>query len=672
MKIFILLLCIAGMGIGFYCCSSASESALPAHAAQALSPTPTPSLPQNVIQAPAQGFRLREDTYSLPGMECLVNEHGIRLKVIITREGVLCSDSPGTGTLIGQPLKYFRPYFIFDLYPRDAATQYYQIGLTSRQDTILGWVSASSASLWPTRVGARYKMPKPGEDVSRMPPLLVYENKESLIQLLNTGSSPDQPIAKGDLPKFETEMPWPIIETEEVNVKGEVHSLVKVDFLAEYRGNSPSGASEPAASPISSSRDIGQVQQGLRNLDIVFVIDATGSMQPYLDATQQAVRQTMVRLQDLQKITSIAFGLVFYRDYDFESGFVTRHPISLDPDGRHLLSALTEQAASKGGDDAEAVYDGLYEGLQNTPWRGEGLSERIVILIGDCPAHEPGDPQNPNDLTAQGLVTLASRSHAKILTVLAGSGDASRSAYLTMLQNQLEPLSASTKGEVITLENANLIVPKIAEIVSAGTEQVRQRCMVVEELGKGKRPEQISLEHDLDIHKVTDVMEFLSGAGIDVSKLQPGVPRFASGWALCEVNHLQVLEREVYVARAELDVLLGSLNSLCASLSPDFGEKVFAMGLSGRLNPLESFMEEDLPVPLDVFLMAKGIPVGRTSVLKLDTGQIKNMPEQERAALREKLARQIIPALTNARNDGSIWTYQDDLEFGWIPEDILP
>ena len=48
------------------------------------------------------------------------------------------------------------------------------------------------------------------------------------------------------------------------------------------------------------------------------------------------------------------------------------------------------------------------------------------------------------------------------------------------------------------------------------------------------------------------------------------------------------------------------------------------------------------------------------------------MPEEQRAVLREKIARQVVPQLTNARNNNQYFTWLNDLEFGWIPESLLP
>jgi len=71
-------------------------------------------------------------------------------------------------------------------------------------------------------------------------------------------------------------------------------------------------------------------------------------------------------------------------------------------------------------------------------------------------------------------------------------------------------------------------------------------------------------------------------------------------------------------------------------------------------------------------LMAKGIPVGRTSILRLPSAEIRHMSEESRGVLRDRITRQNVPMLVNVRNDDSLWTLRDEIEFGWIPERALP
>jgi hypothetical protein len=213
-------------------------------------------------------------------------------------------------------------------------------------------------------------------------------------------------------------------------------------------------------------------------------------------------------------------------------------------------------------------------------------------------------------------------------------------------------------------------VDQVRSILETETAVVHKRSVVLDALSEGKSKDQIAAEKHIDVREVTEVMEFLAGGGVDLDRLRPGVPTFATGWCLVELDGMPLLDKEVYVARAELDMLLSELNSLCVQLSPDLARRAFQTGVGSRINPM-SFFGERRPEPMDVFLMAKGIPCSQ-GLLKLTRSEIEHMPEERRAMLRERIARQVVPQMTNARNNDEYFTWLDDLEFGWVAESLLP
>jgi hypothetical protein len=536
----------------------------------------------------------------------------------------------------------------------------------------VGWAPAAAVTRWDTRVGARYHRPAAG----RVPPLLVYADQQALLDILRTGSTKAEPIARAAFKAKRTRMPWPITEVAQVTVEGQVHELVRLNFLGQVPADGDLSAAPPEAGPPApySPGEVQAIQARVRQLDVVFVLDVTGSMGPYIEAAKETVRELARRFRGLDFKPDVAFGLVAYRDHDKESGFVTQH-FNLDADCRRLLDRLGALKAAGGGDQQEAVYDAVDDALRKTSWRGQGLSARAVILIGDASGHEPGDPQNPRNISRDHLVNEARRARANIFALAVGGETDARgkpNPDWPDLWQQFSDLGRRSGGDCFHIAKADAVVEHVRSALTRETDTQARRAVVVEDLAKGRTPEQIAARRSLDIRQVTEIMELLKGAGVEVRRLGASAPTFASGWALCELNGVPILEREVYVARAELDVLLASLNLLCSKLTPDFGLRAFGAGRTSRVNPLASFFEADLPEPLDVFLMAKGVPVGRSSVLRLTAVEVRHMPEERRAALRERIARQVIPALVNARNDDALWSFRDDLEFGWVRESTLP
>jgi len=119
-------------------------------------------------------------------------------------------------------------------------------------------------------------------------------------------------------------------------------------------------------------------------LDVVFVLDATGSMEWIIEETKAKMTRMMTFIKRLVPIARV--GIVVYRDRKSESSsFVTKaHPLTINVKG--LQSFLNGIEAKEGGDLEEAVEEGLRVAAQEMQWRKN--SKKIIILVGDAPPHK--------------------------------------------------------------------------------------------------------------------------------------------------------------------------------------------------------------------------------------------------------------------------------------------
>jgi Mg-chelatase subunit ChlD len=634
---------------------------------QQLSEGARPAVPAGAAAA-APGSLVRRE-----GAECLMNRDGIQAKVLVIEEGVRClseSPPPPHGAPVGSPLAYFRPYFLFDAFPRDGAASHYLIGPTMQRRDVIGWVPAAAVARWDTRVGARAVR----DPARRVPPVVIYPTKEALVELLQKGATAVKPIARARPQPGRAYMPWPIVEIHRALVRGQVHELVRLHFLAELKDNLAEADAPEAAQAARAGVHLQEALQKVRRLDLVFVVDCTGSMQPYIEAVKATIRDVAQQLLqgDANRRPDVAFALVAYRDHDdAATTFVTRH-FGLDRDAEAFLSKLKGLDATAGGDEPEALYDGVWAGLTETPFR-QG-SHKVVVVVADSSAHEPGDRQNPRNI-GQETLTQAARDRqrrAKVFGMITGRADQSDDKRL--LWKQLTGLAQKTGGECYPLSGADQLVARVRAVLETERKETDARQDVVLAVARGQKdPARLARDTGLDVRKVTEILEFLPGAGIDLTKLRPGVPTFSSGWALCEQNGLTVLQREVYLPREDLGLLIHGMSGLITVTShPNLGVQVFRRGVEGRTNLFgEFFQQQDRVEPLDVYLAARGIPCRRASILQLERGKLETMNEDERARLRERLAAQI-ELLIRDHNDSDLWLSRSGKDFGWIPEDHLP
>lgn len=126
------------------------------------------------------------------------------------------------------------------------------------------------------------------------------------------------------------------------------------------------------------------VDELLGSVDIVFVVDTTGSMRPFLEEAKKYIREQAVEIATNGKLTP-RYGVIQYRDHPpQDSAFVTRSSGFVD-DSRFQWYLRTLQAEG-GGDRDEAVYDGVLN-LSVKDWRPG--ADRVAFLVGDSPPHNP-------------------------------------------------------------------------------------------------------------------------------------------------------------------------------------------------------------------------------------------------------------------------------------------
>jgi len=132
-------------------------------------------------------------------------------------------------------------------------------------------------------------------------------------------------------------------------------------------------------------------------LDLVFLIDATGSMADEIDKLKATLHSIAGEVAALPSRPDLCFGLVAYRDRG-DAFLLRSHDFTNDLGAfQDVLNALR---AGGGGDYPEAMNEALHETVHNLSWRGSGAT-RMVVLLADAPPHlDYGGPQYDDDMQA--------------------------------------------------------------------------------------------------------------------------------------------------------------------------------------------------------------------------------------------------------------------------------
>jgi len=151
-------------------------------------------------------------------------------------------------------------------------------------------------------------------------------------------------------------------------------------------------------------------------VDIVFVIDTTGSMRPVIDTVKHHALNlnedlAMVMAQKDKTISSLRVRVVAYRDYLHNASDALREsPFFTLPAQKgefsHFVNSLYPDG---GGDEPESGLEGLAAAMLS-PWeRGSDKRRHLIVLFTDASAHPieraasagllpPGFPSNFNEL----------------------------------------------------------------------------------------------------------------------------------------------------------------------------------------------------------------------------------------------------------------------------------
>lgn len=123
-----------------------------------------------------------------------------------------------------------------------------------------------------------------------------------------------------------------------------------------------------------------------KTLEMVFVLDTTGSMAGLIEGAKQRIWGIVNEVMQSSSGPAVRIGLVAYRDRGDE--YVTSVlPLTNDLD--QVYSTLMEYRAGGGGDTPENVRRALADGVHRAGWsQPSGQVTQIMFLVGDAPPHE--------------------------------------------------------------------------------------------------------------------------------------------------------------------------------------------------------------------------------------------------------------------------------------------
>ena len=120
---------------------------------------------------------------------------------------------------------------------------------------------------------------------------------------------------------------------------------------------------------------------GKANLDLMFIMDCTGSMSSWISKCQEELKNIIDTIKEANPYSEVNIGFVGYRDHCDGDNRLTVHPFTQDINA--IKDFISTQRAFGGGDLPEDVVGGLDLALKQD-WKSKA---RYAILVADAPTH---------------------------------------------------------------------------------------------------------------------------------------------------------------------------------------------------------------------------------------------------------------------------------------------
>ena len=174
------------------------------------------------------------------------------------------------------------------------------------------------------------------------------------------------------------------------------------------------------------------------NVDLCFIVDATGSMIDEMDFLKDDLKQVIQKVKAANSNLQISTGTVFYRDVDDEY-LVKKSDFTLNLE--NTLTYINAQTADGGGDFPEDVHTALKTSIDDLQWATTAKT-RIAFLLLDAPPHD--EAQVMDDLHKS--IKKAAQKGIKIIPIVA-SGINKKTEFL------MRNFSITTNGTYVFITN---------------------------------------------------------------------------------------------------------------------------------------------------------------------------------------------------------------------------
>lgn len=645
---------------------------------------------------------------------------------------------PGDRAPIRRPL--FQIYYVF----AETSTHYF-LGTKAEptaddppRDVLLGWVPRGRVCPWNTREAVEFD-----KNPNRTQPARMFKTRDDLVHYLKDRPKPadvasgkyrPQPLATEDLkdgPLKHFQSRFPLVSDEEAQDSGLEapglggYRLYRVGVIGDVYDRNRERQFSASRSDLLR-RDLEELRNQVRTIQVMFVIDATHGMDPWFKTGGATVRKIVTAVQALGDAGAVKpkveFSVNFYRDRDGTDLKVFENHRFTD-DVTAVLDQFDKVRALGGGAPLDLPLEGVCKALDahkepGQPSAFKPNAVKILILIGDD-GQDPADKEFTVDKVADKLAAAGGASPIGFFAV--SVGDQKKKEYKLFteqtealarkltereLKARAERLSGLKDGERALGEMVGRpLVSHASDAVLRAIERrfnlsvaemrfKRQQLVRLEQSGGEADDTLVALAKDHPLATSygviweQQVLDALKDKKLDdLLKVRDGIQLFVKGWAAdhdprqpetADGKPVPQLRHMVLIERGEVAKMKDYLVHVTANWDRTKMRATWEKSLDQVTYGDLTLLRKDAASPQALMRrMFRGVKA-QDGVLALPFDQIAKMPDDQVAELHKRLkgaVRQLDDAL-NERN-GKLWWGGELSDNGldqraWLPRTVLP
>ena len=343
---------------------------------------------------------------------------------VLSKPGAAAFSEPGGSTEAGR-IRPFQPLYV---YARQGNWIEFGRGQATGAE---GWVKAADVVEWKQNIVVSFSNPAGRQRQ------LLFETQDALMRLLNHEAA----LSLARKYREEAAAGAPPGESGVISIEPEDYVDIMQNFyllpILDWRQDVHPMSFERmlllklASLPLQESTPppLGDAAKDYK-VGLVFVIDTTSSMEPFIEETQDAVRNILKRVRNSPEGERVRFGVVGFRDNTRAAPgieYTTKVfvPLSMQQTEEEVLAGLaelSESGSSTVGFDEDAVA-GIIEAIDLEGWGSgqpadpDSFGGRYILVVSDASPKRPSDPNARFDLDPESVRLRAQEKSIQIMAM---------------------------------------------------------------------------------------------------------------------------------------------------------------------------------------------------------------------------------------------------------------